>query len=62
MGITKVKDVLPEYMLSIIATLEPNHGFFMKNYVKPKKEKKKVKEENDVLMNDDGFWDDLPDE
>ena len=34
----------------------------MKDYVKPKKEKKKVNEDDDVLMNNDGFWDQIPDE
>ena len=62
MGITKMKDALPEYLLSIIATLEPDHPFFTKSYVKPKKEKKKVSGDEDVLMNEDGFWDDIPDE
>ena len=40
MGITNIKDALPEYMMSIISTLEPHHDFFKKSYVKPVKEKK----------------------
>ena len=62
MGITKIKDARHAYLLSIIATLEPSHTFFTKGYVKPIKEKKKVNDDDDVLMNSDGFWNDIPDE
>ena len=62
MGLKNIKGVLPDYMLSIIATLEPTHMFFSKGYVRPTKVKKKNVAEDEVLQNKDDFWTGIPDE
>ena len=62
MGLRTIKDVLPEYMLSIISTLECDHPFFTKSYVRPVKPKKKPNEDSDMFKNEDNFWTDIPDE
>ena len=62
MGIKNIKEVLPDYMISIISTLQHDHHFFAKDYVKPIKQKKKPAVPEEVLNNSDNFWTGIPDE
>ena len=51
-----------DWMLDVIATLDENHEYFAKDYVKPKKQvdSAEMVHQSNLIHNNNGFFDSLP--